>query len=75
MAQIDKTREEIGWLKAIFVLLAALDISLIGWAVQNIAVISIWILSLAGVLVLVLSITVVEINRRAYHKIQTLGER
>ena len=29
------TKEEIGWLKIIFAILIATDISLIAWAVQN----------------------------------------
>ena len=35
MAQIDKQKEEIGWLKVIFAILLATDISLIAWLVQN----------------------------------------
>lgn len=35
MAHIDKVKEEIGWLKVIFAILLATDISLIGWLIQN----------------------------------------
>ena len=35
MARIDKIKEEIGWLKVIFGILIATDISLIAWLVEN----------------------------------------
>jgi hypothetical protein len=35
MAKIDKLKEEIGWLKIIFGVLIATDISLVVWLVQN----------------------------------------
>lgn len=35
MAQIDKVKEEIGWLKVIFAILIAADISLVTWLSQN----------------------------------------
>ena len=35
MAYIDKVKEEIGWLKIIFTILIATDISLIAWLIQN----------------------------------------
>ena len=35
MARIDKLKEEIGWLKVIFAISIAADISLIAWLIQN----------------------------------------
>ena len=35
MAKIDKLKEEISWLKVIFAILIATDISLVAWVVQN----------------------------------------
>ena len=35
MARIDKIKEEIGWLKVIFAILIATDISLIAWLIQS----------------------------------------
>ena len=35
MAYIDKVKEEIGWLKVIFAILIATDISLVAWLAQN----------------------------------------
>ena len=35
MARIDKLKEEIGWLKIIFAILFATDISLLAWLIQS----------------------------------------
>lgn len=35
MAQIDKLKEEIDWLKVVFAILIATDISLVAWVIQN----------------------------------------
>ncbi len=35
MATIDEIKEDIGWLKIIFGILTAIDISLLGWIAQN----------------------------------------
>ncbi|WP_141699053.1 hypothetical protein [Candidatus Thiosymbion oneisti] len=37
MSKTDKLKEEIGWLKVIFGILVATDISLIAWLAQNYA--------------------------------------
>ena len=35
MSKADKLKEEIGWLKVVFAILVAIDISLVGWLAQN----------------------------------------
>ena len=35
MAHLDKVKEEIGWLKVVFAILIAADISLVAWLAQN----------------------------------------
>jgi hypothetical protein len=35
MSKTDKLKEEIGWLKVVFAILVATDISLVAWLVQN----------------------------------------
>ena len=35
MSKVDKLKEEIGWLKVVFAILVAIDISLVGWLAQN----------------------------------------
>ncbi len=74
MSEIDKIKEEIGWLKAIFALLVAVDISLIGWAVQNFTTAPIALLILSAIMVILVTGAIVVINRRAYRKIDELGE-
>ena len=35
MSKVDKLKEEIGWLKVIFAILVAIDVSLVGWLAQH----------------------------------------
>ena len=35
MSKIDKIKEQIGWLKVVFGILSAIDVSLVGWLVSN----------------------------------------
>ena len=44
MAKADRLKEEIGWLKLIFAVLAAVDASLVAWLAQNYTTVSIVIL-------------------------------
>ena len=74
MAQIDKTKEEIGWLKTIFALLIAIDVSLIGWLAQNSLRISNLLLGVSAVLILSIRLIIIVINLKAYQKINKLGE-
>ncbi|MBI3060400.1 MAG: hypothetical protein HYY83_00230 [Deltaproteobacteria bacterium] len=72
MAKIDRLKEEIGWLKLVFGLLIAIDVSLVGWLAQNYASSS-WALVVAGVIATaVVTLGVVRINRIAYHRIKEL---
>lgn len=74
MPEIDKIKEEIGWLKVVFGLLVAIDVSLIGWTAQNFAKISILQLSLATFLVALITWGIIAVNRRAYRKIDESGD-
>ena len=74
MAEIDKIKEEIGWLMVIFALLVAIDVSLIGWAAQNFTEVPITLLLLSAIMVILVTSATVVINRRAYKKIDELGE-
>ena len=74
MAKIDKIKEQIGWLKVVFGLLFATDISLIAYLFNKIELLS----SLKSVLVLVglllVTIAIKIVNRKAMHKINELEE-
>ena len=74
MARIDKLKEEIGWLKIIFAILIATDISLIAWAVQNYGKISPLLLIVGAIGGLLVTLAIVWINRVAYRKIDELEE-
>ncbi len=74
MAKIDKTKEEIGWLKIIFGALIATDISLIAWLFQNYGEASKFLLVLCTVAAFLITFVIVWINRVAYRKIDELGE-
>lgn len=74
MARIDKLKEEIGWLKIIFAILIATDISLGAWVVQNYGKISKIFLIVSVIGVFLLTFVIVWINQVAYRKIDELEE-
>ena len=72
MAKIDKVKELIGWLKVVFGVLVAIDMSLVGWLANSydksdIAAIKIYLCLFAIVLI---SIT----NKKIISNIDELGE-
>ena len=74
MAYIDKVKEEIGWLKVIFAISIATDISLIAWLIQSYGKVRL-LLSILGALgALLIMFTIVWINSIAYRKIDELEE-
>jgi len=74
MAKIDRLKEEIGWLKLVFGLLVAIDVSLVGWLAQNYASAS-RVLVVGGVIATaVVTLGVVRINRVAYHRMKEMGD-
>ena len=74
MAYIDKIKEEIGWLKVIFAISIATDISLIAWLIQSYGKVRL-LLSILGALgALLIMFSIVWINRIAYRKIDELEE-
>ena len=74
MAKIDKLKEEIGWLKIIFAILIATDISLGAWVVQNYGKISKIFLIVSIMGVFLLTFVIVWVNQVAYRKIDELEE-
>ncbi|MEK6601180.1 MAG: hypothetical protein AABZ09_04805 [Candidatus Binatota bacterium] len=74
MAKIDRLKEEVGWLKLVFGLLVAVDVSLVGWLAQNYASAS-RVLVVGGVMATaVVTLGVVRINRVAYHRMRELED-
>ena len=74
MSKVDKLKEEIGWLKVVFAVLVAIDISLVGWLAQNYDSASVLLQTLCLVAVVVMTAGVVWVNRVAYRKIDELEE-
>ena len=74
MARIDKLKEEIGWLKIIFAILMATDISLVAWGVQNYGKTSLLLLIVGAIGGLLITFAIVWVNRIAYRKINELEE-
>ena len=70
----DKLKEEIGWLKVIFAILLATDISLIAWLVQNYGKVNPTLFLIGAVAAILLTFLNVLINRIAYRKIDELEE-
>ena len=74
MAYIDKVKEEIGWLKVIFAISIATDISLIAWLVENFKKEDPFLLVIAGLGALLLMFVIISINSVTYRKINKLEE-
>ena len=74
MAYIDKIKEEIGWLKVIFAISIATDISLIAWLVENFKKEDPFLLIIAGLGALLLMFVIIWINSVTYRKINELEE-
>jgi len=74
MSKTDKLKEEIGWLKVVFGILMATDISLVAWIAQNYASTNMFLLVFCGMAVVLVTGAVVWVNRTAYRKIDELEE-
>ena len=72
MARIDKLKEEIGWLKIIFAILIATDISLVAWGIQNYGKTRVLLLIIGAIGVFLFTSVIIWINRVAYRKINEL---
>ena len=74
MSKTDKLKEEIGWLKVVFAVLVAIDISLVGWLAQNYDDAPIFLQIVCSVAVVVITGGIVWVNKAAYRKIDELEE-
>lgn len=74
MARVDKLKEEIGWLKVVFAILVAVDISLIGWFAQNLDGAPIAEQITCVLAVVVVTGAVIRVSRAAYAKIGELED-
>ena len=74
MARVDKLREEIGWLKVVFAILVAVDISLIGWFAQNLDGTPVAKQITCVLAVVVVTGAGIRVSRAAYAKIGELED-
>ena len=72
MSKVDGIREELGWLKVVFAVFVAIDVSLVAWVAQNYNVANGVLIIVAIVAVAVLTAVIVWVNRVAYRKIREL---
>lgn len=74
MAKLDSAREELGWLKVLFTVLAAVDVSLIAWLSQAYDTAKSALLFVGMAAAAVLTAHVIWINHVAYRKIRELKD-
>lgn len=72
MPRPERIKEEIGWLKIVFGILIATDISLLAWLAQNFESTPNLQLAVALIAVAVVTIAVVWVNGRAYKRLEEL---
>ena len=69
---VDSIKEELGWLKLLFAVLAAVDAPLTAWFSQNYAKADTVALVPAGVLAIAATVSLLWLNHAAYRKIHQL---
>ena len=74
MSKIEKIKEQIGWLKVIFGLLFATDMSLIAFLFTKISFLSTLQITIVIVALLLITFAVIFINKKAMAKIDALEE-
>jgi hypothetical protein len=74
MPRLDKLKEELGWLKVVFGIFIATDLSLMAWLVKNYEIQSEFLTIITGISIAIISFAVVKVNKIAYKKIDEIGE-
>ena len=74
MAKIDRIKEEIGWLKVVFGILVATDISLLAWLAEKFASAPKVQVIVSLVAVVIVTSAIVWVNRLAYVRIKQLED-
>ena len=73
-SKADRVKEEIGWLKVVFAILAAIDISLIGWLAQGYSSAPAFLQAVAFVAVGIVTGGIVRVSGAARRKIAELED-
>jgi len=74
MGNIDKQKEAIGYLKVIFSILVAIDVSLVAWIFKNADMIEGRMLIIPSIIVLLVTIALVIANKTILNKIDKLED-
>ena len=74
MSRSEKIKEQIGWLKVIFGILSAILVTLSGWLAVNYNKADTGVVVIAVILIVLVSMLIVLINRKAYDKMDELEE-
>lgn len=74
MGKIDKEKEFIGYLKVIFSILIAIDVSLVAWIFKNSSTMTSLEMIVPSVIVLLVTIALIYANKTILQKIDQLEE-
>ena len=74
MPKIYKVKEQIGWLKVVFGLLFATDISIIAYLFNKISVLSIIQIIIVLFSLILVTLGIIYVNKKAMNKIDSLEE-
>ncbi len=76
MPRIDKIKEQIAWLKVVFGILSAVDVSLVGWLANNYDKVDInkTKIYLGTLIALLIAAVIVYVNKKAMKKIDELED-
>lgn len=74
MSEESKIKEEIAWYKAVFLVLTAIDVSLLAWFAQNYKTAETFILVICFIAIISMSFGIVVINRYVFKCLNKLGK-
>ena len=74
MAKIDKIKETIGYLKVVFGVLVAIDVSIIGWLFKNAQLLSSLKIVISLIAIVATTLAIIFVNRKILQKIDELEE-
>jgi len=73
MSKLDKIKEELGWLKVIFAISVATNLSLMAYLAKNYEKQELYFSIVTGITIIFITIAIVFINKIAYKKIDDIG--
>ena len=74
MSEEKKIEQEIGWNKLIFTILAAIDVSLFAWFVENYQTGGPFILASCFIAVIIITVSIIAIHKSVLVMLKKLGD-